>query len=93
MKEFKSKTITLNKKLSINEVLSIHLYEKIYSGNIYLLHNHELINTKHLPDLVTFSLLVEEETEIKCVVEGPNPEEALEEVASRMQTTVLDQAL
>ncbi|MFC4403414.1 hypothetical protein [Gracilibacillus xinjiangensis] len=93
MKEFKSKNITLNKKLSINEVLAINLYQKVYDGNIYLLHNHELVNTEQLPELVTFSLLIEEGTELQCVVEGPNPEEALEEVSHRLHARVLSEAL
>ncbi|KAB8139360.1 HPr family phosphocarrier protein [Gracilibacillus oryzae] len=93
MKEFKSKKIILDNKLSINEVLAINLYEKTFNGNIYLLHNHEMVNTKHLSELVTFSLMIEENSEIHFVAEGRNSEEALEEVAEKLQTRELSEAL
>ncbi|UOQ86450.1 hypothetical protein [Gracilibacillus salinarum] len=84
MKEFLSEKLQLQEKLTVNEALSLHSYQKDYDGNIYLLANHEMVELKSLTELVSFSLLLNEGNEMQIIVEGPDPEATINNVKNQL---------
>ncbi|MFD2656535.1 hypothetical protein [Gracilibacillus thailandensis] len=80
MKKFLSKSLELNVRLSINQLLALHTYQKNYQGHIYLLFNHDMITLESLPSLVSFSLTMNPRCEIQLIVEGENPQQTLNDL-------------
>ncbi|WP_163583436.1 hypothetical protein [Gracilibacillus saliphilus] len=80
MKKFLSKNIELNERLSINQLLALHTYQKNYKGHIYLLFNHDMITLESLPRLVSFSLTMNPKCELQLIVEGKNPQQTLNDL-------------
>ncbi|GAE94228.1 hypothetical protein JCM21714_3368 [Gracilibacillus boraciitolerans JCM 21714] len=86
MKKFLSTQVTLEEKLSMKQIISFFQYEKNYNGSIYILGNHQMISLHDLPGLVAFSLLTSADCDVQFVVEGINPEQALEDLQNYLTT-------
>ncbi|QGH35540.1 hypothetical protein GI584_16455 [Gracilibacillus salitolerans] len=80
MKKFLSKEIHLHERLTINQLLALHTYQKNYHGDIYLLLNHKTITLENLANLVSLSLTITPKSKIQLIVEGENAQEALDEL-------------
>ncbi|WP_058308097.1 hypothetical protein [Gracilibacillus massiliensis] len=80
MKKILSKKVMLEEKLNMNQIIALHTYEKSYNGSIYILANHEILTLGNLPRLVTFSLLTNRNCQLHFIVEGENPNRALEDI-------------
>ena len=79
MIEISSTSISLDHPLSLTEILSLHQFSKFYSGTIYLLDDHKLITSNHLPKLVSF-ILTSNNYEISIIVEGQNVRQTLAKI-------------
>ncbi|MGP4041024.1 hypothetical protein ACTWP4_14170 [Gracilibacillus sp. D59] len=88
MKEFLSKDFHLDKRLTINQLLALHTYQKNYRVKVYLLINHETITLENLANLVSFSLTMSPKCKIKLIVEGENAQVTLEELTKCLQQEV-----
>ncbi|MGN8644535.1 hypothetical protein ACTNEO_00435 [Gracilibacillus sp. HCP3S3_G5_1] len=85
MKEFLSKDIYLHERLTIQQLLAIHTYQKRYHGDIYLVINYETITLENLPKLVSFSLTMNPKCKLQIIVEGENARKALNELTRCIQ--------
>jgi len=86
MYEITSSDLKITKKLPMRQIMDLYQELKNYQGNIYFLWKHKVVDAAKLSKLVSLMLTVDENSELKVVIEGQKVQKMLDKITKCCQT-------
>ena len=78
--EIGSSELSIQKQITLPQLMCIAQYAKNYNGTIKLVRKNQEINVKNISSLTAFFLTLGKDAHIKVLVKGENAEDAIEQI-------------
>lgn len=80
MDQIISTKVSINQKLTMQQIMDLFEISNNYSGNIYFICNNRAVEPEKLSKLVSFMLTLQDCTNMKILVEGENAKAIMSKV-------------
>ncbi|MFC4556921.1 HPr family phosphocarrier protein [Virgibacillus kekensis] len=88
MTEISSYKIQLTQTLSTHDIVELHQFASLSDCTFYLYRENAIADAANLPKLLSFFFLTPETDQIVIIVDGPNAEEAYNELEQLLENQV-----
>ncbi|WP_419883299.1 HPr family phosphocarrier protein [Peribacillus sp. B-H-3] len=91
MSELISTEISLNKKLTMRQLMELYQITKNSGSTAYFMCKQKIVDSAKLSGLVSFMLTLNECSDIKVIIEGANVQETLQNIKDCCHSSTLRQ--